>query len=60
MEDIVVIDDTTENDDPKQEMKQVEEEEVQVCGCLGPENGLAYIIDPGGGNQNGTYAHPGV
>ena len=56
----MVIDDTTENDDPKQEMKQVEEEEVQVCGCLGPENGLAYTIDPGGGNQHGTYAHPGV
>ena len=60
MKDIVVVDDTTENDDPKQEMKQVEEEEVQVGGGFGPENGLAHTVDPGGANQNGTYARPGV
>ena len=40
MEDAVIVGDTTENDDAKQEIKQVEEEEVQVGGCLGQETDL--------------------
>ena len=56
----MIVDETTEEDDAKDEMSEIEDEKVKVRGRLGPKDGFGYAIDPGRTNQDGADTRPGV
>lgn len=43
----MIVESSTQEDDAKDEMGEIQPEEIQVGGWPGPENGFGDAIDPG-------------
>lgn len=60
VQNVMVVDATTEEDNAKDEVCEIQPEEVQVRYRLGPEDGFGDTVDPGRTDQDGAHARPGV